>query len=38
MAMEQANPLRMLSAYLTTTATIRPPQAFRATRYHTNKS
>lgn len=33
-----ANPFKILSAYLTTTATIRPPKAFKATRYHTKRS
>ena len=38
MAREQANPFRMLSAYLTTTATSSPPVAFIPTRYTTNRS
>ena len=38
MAREQAKPLRMLSAYLTTTATSNPPVAFIPTRYITNRS
>ena len=38
MASEQAKLLRMLSAYLTTTATSNPPVAFIPMRYTTNRS
>ena len=37
-ARECANPLKILSAYFTTTATIRPYVAWRATIYNTNRS
>ena len=37
-AREQANPFRMLSAYLITTATKSPPVAFKTTKYHIKRS
>lgn len=37
-AKDVAKPFKMLSAYLTTTATIKPPPACNNTRYQTNVS
>lgn len=38
MASEVAKPFNILSAYFTTTATIKPPPACNTTRYHTKAS